>query len=398
MALLNSKLKSELSSELKSAPKLKLNTELKRYPYVKKELLKAWDSADELILENLSEIELKDKRILIVNDSFGALSSALEKLTIGAANIGTSNSGTSDIGASTISSYTDSYVSSRAIQLNSENRITSFNQLEELSGVYDLVLIRIPKNMSFFEDILCHLTHHLHSDSKIICGSMIKHLAKAAFDLLNQYLGATHTSLAQKKARLIFAGFQKAQAQSPYPIKISIPPFENPFINHSNLFSREKLDIGTRFLLDHIPQGNFKTILDLGCANGIIGIAAKRSNPLARIIFSDESKMAILSAHTNYQNYFSDPAEYYWTHCYEDQKPHSVDLVLCNPPFHQGSGLNSSIAWQMFKDAHHALTPKGKIRIIGNTHLNYQIMLKKIFGNARTVATNNKFTILESLK
>lgn len=364
--------------------------ELKRYPHSRKETLQAWDSADELILDYLSYdlTSLKNKKILILNDQFGALASALADYPITA--------------------YTDSYVSFRGTQFNTRNVVTPLNQLKDLAGIYDYVLIRIPKNMSFFEDLLCHLTPHLNPQSKIICGYMIKHQAASSFQLLDKYIGETNTSLARKKARLIFADFQRSPVQSPYPISLEVDsavnldikfrPFQIPFVNHSNLFSREKLDIGTRFLLSSIPKGDYKVILDLGCANGIIGIAAKKVNPSAKIVFSDESYMAIQSAMTNYSNYFQDQAKFHWTHCYEGQESNQVDLVICNPPFHQGNTVGDFIAYQMFTDAHRALVSGGKIRVIGNSHLQYQVPLKKIFGNSQIVATNNKFVIVDASK
>lgn len=351
---------------------------LKRYPHRKNELLQAWDSADELILQHLGSLSLEDKRILIVNDQFGALSCGLQKFQI--------------------TSYTDSFISFQSIKLNSENQITPINDLRALSGTYDYVVIQLPKNMSFFEDVLCRLTHHMNASSKIICGAMVKHLAPASFDLLNKYIGKTTTSLAQKKARLIFADFEKAPVNSPYPLKVKFELFEKEFINHSNLFSREKLDIGTRFLLEHMPRGEFKTILDLGCANGLVGIQAKKLNPEAKIIFSDESQMAIISASENYQQFFSDEAEFHWTNCYENQAKDSLDLVICNPPFHQSNTIGDFIAWQMFNDAKDALKRGGMIRVVGNSHLGYQVKLKKIFGNSKIIATNNKFMIVDAIK
>lgn len=169
-------------------------------------------------------------------------------------------------------------------------------------------------------------------------------------------------------------------------------------MNHSNLFSREKLDIGTRFFLEHIPRGSYKTILDLGCANGIIGIKAKMLNPEAKIHFSDESAMAIQSAKTNYENHFKDEAAYFWTNCFEGQPKNFLDLVLCNPPFHQGNTIGDFIAWQMFQDAYDSLKPGGILRVIGNSHLGYQVKLKKLFGNSQIIATNNKFIICDARK
>jgi 23S rRNA (guanine1835-N2)-methyltransferase len=364
---------------------------LKRYPFDPKDLLQAWDASDELILEHFKALIGESRpKILILNDQFGALACGLEghDLTV----------------------YTDSYLSCKGIQLNSEGKITPINDLQKLNGPYDYVLIHIPKNMSFFEDMLCHISAHLKPTSKVISGFMIKHQSKASFDLLNKYIGETSTSLAKKKARLILADFQKSKVQSPYPLQLTVRDaehdFDHPLVNHSNLFSREKLDVGTRFLLEHIPAGGeqgkeFETILDLGCGNGIIGIAAKMMNPKAKIIFADESEMAIQSAKANYSNYFPKKlgdAEFIWTHSYRDEVAKPVDLILCNPPFHQGNAVSDVTAWQMFKDSHRALKKNGTLRVIGNSQLLYQNSMKKIFGNSQYVAKNSKFTIVDSIK
>jgi len=352
---------------------------LLRYPPNARDLLQAWDSADELILAHLSGLDLKGKRILILNDAFGALSSSLADFEI--------------------TSFSDSFVSHEAIRMNSEGSVTAIHDFAGLSGIYDYVLMKLPKNLSFLEDELAQVSAHLGAHSKLIAGAMIKHLPKTAFDLLQKYIGVTTTSLAQKKARLIFADFQKNKVTSSYPIRVKIEGFPIPFLHHSNLFSREKLDLGTRFFLTQIPKGSFKTILDLGCANGIVGIAAKIANPQAKIIFSDESAMAIASARVNYQDQCRGAdAEWIWTNCFEAQAANSVDLVLCNPPFHQHMTLGDFIARQMFEDAHQVLIPGGTLRVIGNSHLQYPLILKKIFGNSRIIATNSKFIIVDAVK
>ncbi len=351
---------------------------IKRYPLQTNDTLQGWDSADELLLTHVRTLELTGKKILILNDSFGALSVGL-------------------MGLDCIS-YTDSYVSAKAIAMNSVDKIKPINDLEDLQGMFDIVLVRIPKNMSFFEDQLCRLSQHLHHGSKIFCTSMVKHLAPTSFELLNKYIGTTTTSLAERKARLIFADFQKEKVTSTYPQSIKVDGFEKSFLNHSNLFSREKLDVGTRFFLEHIVRGPYKKILDLGCANGIIGIKAKLQNPEARIIFSDESWMAMKSAEQNYRNHFEDEAEYYWTNCFEDRSVKDIDLVLCNPPFHQQNTIGDFIAWEMFKDSFEVLQQGGTLVVIGNSHLGYQIKMKKIFGNSKIISTNQKFMVCESKK
>ncbi len=351
---------------------------IERYPLRKNDLLQAWDAADELILEHLRGEDLSGKRLLIINDLFGALSCGL-----------------ADFNPIT---YTDSFVSWMGIFRNSDERIRPLSSLDEIEGEFDYVIIRIPKNMSFLEDILAHLTNHLNSRSRIICGAMVKHLPPTSFTLLQKYIGETSTSLAQMKARLIFASFEREKTTSPYPMEISLEGFDQPFTQNSNLFSREKLDIGTRFFLEHIPKADYKSILDLGCANGIIGIRAKQNNPKSYITFSDESAMALNSANQNYRKHFEDEADFIWTNCFEDHNEKPFDLVLCNPPFHQGTIIGDFIALQMFRDSHRVLRPGGVLRVIGNSHLRYGQDLKKIFGNVKTVATSKKFVIWDAQK
>lgn len=349
---------------------------LERYPA--HDRLRAWDAADELILEELANYsELHRKKILVINDSFGALSSTLQgPLT---------------------DSYIDSYVSFKAINKISDG-ITIFNDLEKIRSPYDLVIIKIPKNLSFFEDILATLSTILELNTPIIFGGMLKYLTTNFFHLIHQYIGETQTGLAKKKSRLIFSSFHNGKTLSPYPESLRIEDWAKKIINHSNVFSTKKLDIGTRFFLGHIPKGHYDKIVDLGCGNGIIGLQAKRQNPSSKIFFFDDSQMAIKSARENYNNFFSDHAQFRWTNCLEGSEELKASLVLCNPPFHQNNTIGDHISRQMFNDSRDALKENGQMRVIGNNHLSYPQKLKEIFGNSKVVTRNSRFTIVDAFK
>lgn len=349
---------------------------LRRYPLRQNDPLQAWDSADALILTHLATLELTGKRVLVVNDSFGALTCALEPCD----------------------SYSDSYLTHRAVAHNSGGTRKTLSCLTELTGTYDLVVLRVPKSMAFLDDILCQLSQHVAPGTPLVCGAMVKHLAPAAFGLIQARYGPTTTSLAEKKARLIFAHFEREPSVSQYPSAVTLDGFASPFIHHANLFSREKLDIGTRFFLEHVPAGSFSHILDLGCANGVVGIRAKQHHPSAHLTFTDESQQALLSAQASYAVFFEDPATFLWTHSHEDGLPDTFDLVLCNPPFHQQHTIGDTVAWQMFSDARRVLRPGGLLRIVGNAHLGYHLKLKRLFGKSKIVATNEKFMIVDAHK
>ena len=111
--------------------------------------------------------------------------------------------------------------------------------------------------------------------------------------------------------------------------------------------------------------------------------------------------MAPLSARTNWERFFpmsEDDARFHWTHCFESGEPGTMDLLLCNPPFHQGTTVGDFVARQMFRDAHRVLRPGGLLRVVGNSHLRYESVLGRPFGSSEVLARNPKFTIVDARK
>ncbi|MBT4501606.1 MAG: methyltransferase [Gemmatimonadetes bacterium] len=365
--------------------------QLARYPRRKKETLRAWDAADEYLLQHLHENRLPDARasVWILNDSFGALSLAL-------ANHRPSMS-------------SDSYLAHRGTLENLQNNNLSAtdvrlsSSLQSPKGSFDLVLVKIPRNLALLEDQLHRIRPYLHSATRVIGAGMVKAIHTSTLDLWDRLIGPTRTSLAKKKARLIFSqpDVEKKIDASPYPGQYTLEGTAYRITNHANVFSRERLDIGTRFFLDQIPRSaNFQNIVDLGCGNGVVGLVAAERNPEAELIFVDESFMAIASAEINFHDAFGDrrKAQFQVTDCLSGIPANSADLVLNNPPFHQQGAVGDATAWQMFGESRDVLVQGGELWIVGNRHLAYHAKLKRLFGNCRVIASNRKFVVLKATK
>ena len=364
---------------------------LNRYPVRKNDQLRAWDAADEYILLHLHEQKLlgDSSKVLILNDAFGALSIALAPYK-----------------PCTIS---DSFVSRQAIIENARtNKIdpgimTLQNSLQPLSGIVDLVIIKIPKNLAMLEDELYKIRGVCNEKTTILAAAMNKHIHSSTLKLFERIIGSTTTSLARKKARLAIGKLNSElePGKSPYPTHYKLDMTEETYINHANVFSREKLDLGSRFMLEYIPQSTRYThILDLACGNGVLGIRAAQRNPKAKISFVDESYMAVESAKTNAIQLLTDSSrcDFKVTDCLQGVENNSIDLILNNPPFHQNHVVGDFIAWQMFNEAKQKLKTGGELIIVGNRHLGYHIKLKKLFGRCEMIASNKKFVILKTVK
>lgn len=362
---------------------------LERMPRQSDPSLRAWDAADELLLGTLHEQALLENqpRLLLLNDQFGALCCALHALAP--------------------CSWGDSYLAQTACTHNYRA-----NQLAEAylwlastaqpSGHFDLVLIKIPKSLALLEHQLIGLQPLLHSDSRVIAAGMSRHIHSSTMALFEQYLGSTQSSRAVKKARLIFSRYDKGgYDQSPYPSRYYDSSLQLSLSNHANVFCRDKLDIGARFFIEQFAQlpaaGH---IVDLGCGNGVLGMMAKKAQPRAQISFVDESYMAVASANENYRQLepTAEHAAFYVNDGLQGLTLTDVDLVLCNPPFHQQHSIGDHLAWRMFKQSLAQLAPGGQLWVVANRHLGYHIKLKRLFGNCRSVAGNKKFVVLCATK
>ena len=117
------------------------------------------------------------------------------------------------------------------------------------------------------------------------------------------------------------------------------------------------------------------------------------------MVFVDESPMAVASSRLNVETNMPealDRCEFMINNALSGVEPFRFNAVLCNPPFHQQHALTDNVAWEMFHHARRCLKINGELYIVANRHLDYFHKLKKIFGNCTTIATNNKFVVLES--
>lgn len=274
-------------------------------------------------------------------------------------------------------------------------------------GRIDVLLVRVPKSLALLEDQLLRLAPAVHADTVVVGTGMVKEIHTSTLRLFERILGPTRTSLAEKKARLIFCEPDPAldRPASPWPYRYTLPGdvgvvSGRTVVNHAGVFCADRLDIGTRFFLKHLPDvPDGRRVVDLGCGNGVVGTAVALAQPRAEVLFVDESFQAVASAQDTHRvNGVPGHAEFRVGDGLAGVAAGSVDLVLNNPPFHSHQATTDITARRMFADARRTLRPGGELWVVGNRHLGYHVRLRRLFGNSEVVASDPKFVVLRAVK
>lgn len=366
--------------------------ELHRFPKgMHDKSLQAWDSADEYLVQYIEDVAAENKQNLaIVNDNFGALAVAFSDYQP--------------------TSYSDSKVAQLATAQNcaiNDVALPRWGDILEPWQETPLVVLKLTKSIGYLEFQLAKISQ-LKTPCNIVAAGKTTQVTSNILKLFEKYFSDVTTSLAKKKSRLIFANHdgQSHKNLAKYPTQISWSELNITLHSHANVFAGEQLDIGGRFLAENLPNiQNDQVVVDLGCGNGLLSIACLKqiesTNVQAELILSDESYMAIESAKMNVESNFPalvDMCHFKQEDCMAEQPHNSVDIVLCNPPFHQQNTITEHIAKQMFQQAADCLVQGGQLYVVANRHLPYQAELKKRFGGFKVVAQNKKFIIFQCNK
>ncbi|MFF3487858.1 methyltransferase [Streptomyces sp. NPDC002701] len=371
---------------------------LARFPEDSRDQLRAWDASDEYLLRHLAESgRALDGTVVVVGDRWGALTTALA--------------------AHGPVQISDSFLTREATRANlarngaDQDSVRLLTTQDAVPERVDVLLVRVPKSLALLEDQLLRLAPSVHEGTVVVGTGMVKEIHTSTLKLFERILGPTRTSLAEKKARLIFCTPNPGLARpaNPWPLRYTLPDGIGPVsgrtvVNEAGVFCAERLDIGTRFFLQHLPYARGAgRVVDLGCGNGVVGTAVALARPESEVLFVDESYQAVASAEATYLANIDDTAQHGKAEFRVDDglegiPEASVDLVLNNPPFHSHQATTDATAWRMFSGARRALRPGGELWVVGNRHLGYHVKLRRLFGNSELVASDAKFVVLKAVR
>ena len=161
-------------------------------------------------------------------------------------------------------------------------------------------------------------------------------------------------------------------------------------------FAEGKLDEGTHLLLEALEVRTTDEALDIGSGAGFIGIHIARLATKGHVTMVDASLAAVdvarqaveQSGLTNVQVLASNGAQAVLSQ--------GFDLVVTNPPFHQGGIQTTEIAELFIREAAQVLRPRGRFYLVANRFLKYEPTLRACFKMIEEVGGNSRYKVLRA--
>lgn len=364
--------------------------QLRRAPDIEAPELVAVDATDRLLLdEGAAPLALCGPgEVAVVDDSYGAL-------TLGAVALH---------GARDVRVAQDLLVGERALARNAERTgLTGTYRslpLEEVAVGARVVLVQAPKALDALREIAERIADVAAPDVTVLVGGRVKHMTHAMNDVLGASFTDVSATLARQKSRVLVARGPRPGTAS-FPRSQEHPDLGLTVCAHGAAFAGTKVDIGTRALLGRLAAmaPDAAVALDLGSGTGVLAAALASARPALRVLAADQSAAAVSSTSaTAGANGLEGRVQVIRDDGAETVPAGSVDLVVCNPPFHVGAAVVTTAADRLFAAAARVLRPGGELWTVYNSALRYKPTLARLVGPTRVAEQTAKFTVTVSTR
>ena len=363
---------------------------LRRDPDVEAPDLVAVDATDRLLLDEAADVvsACGPGEIAVVDDSYGALTLGLQ----------------ARFGSTDVRVGQDLLVGELALARNAERvGLSSHRSLPlgpDLVRGARVVLVKAPKALDALREVAEVVAASAAPDVTLLAGARVKHMTRTMNDVLGASFSDVRATLARQKSRVLVARGPRPGPSS-FPQRVDHPDLGLTVCAHGAAFAGARIDIGTRALLacQERMAPDAAVALDLGCGNGVIAAVLARSRPALEVLAVDQSTAAVASATaTAVANGLEHRIRVVRDDAASSLPDASVDLVVCNPPFHVGAAVVTTAADRLFAAAARVLRPGGELWTVYNSALRYKPVLGRLVGPTRLAEQGPRFTVTVSIR
>ncbi len=165
------------------------------------------------------------------------------------------------------------------------------------------------------------------------------------------------------------------------------------FLTASSVFSKRRVDPGTRLLIESMVLPKTGCVLDIGCGYGAVGVVAAAFNSKLRVVMTDVNARAVRLAKKNVTLNKIFNVEVRYGYFYEPVEDLRFNCVLSNPPVSAGMETVRAIV----KEAPKVMTDKAHFQMVIRSKIGAKTLpslFNETFGNCTVLARESGFRVL----
>lgn len=159
------------------------------------------------------------------------------------------------------------------------------------------------------------------------------------------------------------------------------------FVTDAGVFSKGRIDFGTRLLIETMSFAEDADVLDIGCGYGPLGICAADIAGRGNVFLTDVNERAVQLAQQNVRINDIDNADVFLGNLYEPVREKGpFDVILTNPPIRAGK----DVVHRIFTEGYALLKPGGMMWVVIQKKQGADSALRKLADTGFDVRVESK--------
>lgn len=169
------------------------------------------------------------------------------------------------------------------------------------------------------------------------------------------------------------------------------------FLTSSGVFSKKRIDLGTRLLVESMLLPESGNVLDLGCGYGVVGVVVAVLNPRLQVFLVDINERAVRLARENAKRNGARNVVFESGFLYEPVDDVRFDAIFSNPPV--SAGLK--VVLPIVEQAPLHLVSGGVLEVVVRSKIGGKRLsetMEETFGSVKVLARGSGYRVLLSKK